>query len=104
MQTDIDTAQQLIAILQDRSISWAERDDAAIDLANFDLDFVLSALVEIAQDQTEDELILASCGESIAEILLRRNLRHVELIQQLSIPARNEAKALIKVKSPNWIS
>ena len=89
----------LIEILLDSNASLAERDDAAIDLSNFDEDAVLVALIEVGTNEQEDEVLLASCGESIAEIILKRKIKPGDILQKLAIPAQNEAKALIEAKS-----
>lgn len=86
----------LIEILLDDNISLAERDDAAIDLSNFDEDSALNALIEVAKNNKEDEVLLASCGESIAKILLRHNIKLNRILQQLTEPARKEAESLIE--------
>ena len=65
---DLQRHKALKKILLDRKASLAERDDAAIDLGDFDDPEALDALMEIAVDPQEEDIILASCGESIALI------------------------------------
>ena len=91
----------LIDILLNKTISLAERDDAAIDLAEFDEDIVISTLIKVAQDHLENYILLSSCGTSFAEIILKRNPTYAEIqaykekIKSFAQPARSEAEALI---------
>jgi hypothetical protein len=62
----------LLELLLDRSQSIAARDDAAMDLAEFDSDATLQGLISAASNESEEAIILASCGESIAQIMIRR--------------------------------
>ena len=59
----------LIFVLRDIGAPVGDRDDAAMDLAEFDA--ALPVLVEIALRPGEDEMLVDSCGESIAEIWQR---------------------------------
>lgn len=85
----------LIQVLQDKSIDLGVRDDAAMDLGAYDEPRVLDALVQVAVDKDEDELILWSCGESIKDIWLRRGdysrkVINAELLNKLTPAARQE--------------
>ncbi len=62
---------ELIAVLTDKTIDIAMRDDAAMDLGLYDEPRALEALIEIAKNHEQHEMILDSCGESIADIWLR---------------------------------
>lgn len=64
--------ENLIRILQDKSIDLRVRDDAAMDLGAYDESQVLEALVQTATDLKENDMILDSCGTSIMEIWGRR--------------------------------
>jgi hypothetical protein len=61
----------LVAILLDRTARIDERDDAAMYLGRSNDDAALSALLNVASDPGEDELVLASSGESLAQIFVR---------------------------------
>jgi hypothetical protein len=61
--------QGLISVLRDLDAPLDARDDAALDLGDFDE--ALPVLIEIAVRPGEDEMIMDSCGESIAEIWQR---------------------------------
>lgn len=61
----------LVAVLLDRSARIDERDDAAMYLARSNDDAAVAALLGIASDPDEDELLRASSGESLAQIFVR---------------------------------
>jgi HEAT repeat protein len=58
--------------LQGKSIDLGVRHDAAMDLGDYDEPRVLEALIQIATDVDENEMILDSCGSSIIEIGVRK--------------------------------
>lgn len=62
---------KLIEILLDRSASISERDDAAMDLSAFDSIEVVNALLKVGKDNSVDDIVLSSVGESLAEIWLK---------------------------------
>jgi hypothetical protein len=89
------TPDYLIRILNDKSIDLGVRDDAAMDLGTYDEPEVLDALIQVAVDVNEDELILWSCGESIKDIWLRKGsyssqMINAELLKKLAPAARQE--------------
>ena len=61
----------LIETLFDKSAREDERDDAAMDLGSYNDDRALNALTQIGSNPKDDYMILDSCGESIAEIMLQ---------------------------------
>jgi hypothetical protein len=63
----------MVAVLLDRSQDLASRDDIAMDLREFDLPEVEAALVRVASDPAEDEMIVDSAGDSLLQIYLRQN-------------------------------
>lgn len=66
------TIDYLIRVLQDKSIDLGVRDDAVMDLGRYDERQVLEALLQVAVDLEENEMILDSCGGSIMEIWARK--------------------------------
>lgn len=87
----------LIEILLDKTASDAERDDAAMDLGfSLNEEAVEVALLTVANDETVDEMIRASCGESLAQIWIAQNQVSREKLALLTGIARDEAMALIK--------
>lgn len=61
----------LVALLQDHQARPDERDDAAMNLAAFDNAEAFEGLLGAACDPGELDLVVASAGESLAEIALR---------------------------------
>lgn len=92
----------LINILLDRSASDAERDDAAIDLGNYNDAEVINILVEISNDLNIEDMIRATCGESLAHIWLRKEEIDYNLLFKLNDISLQEALSLIKIYKPNW--
>jgi hypothetical protein len=85
----------LISVLLDPSARIDERDDAAMDLSAFDSPEALDALVRVATDAAEDAIILDSCGESIAEIWVRKGQIDVEALDRMARPAQHSALAIL---------
>ncbi|TCI23417.1 hypothetical protein [Exiguobacterium sp. SL-9] len=86
-----------IEILLDQMASDAERDDAAIDLGYISEDeAVEAALLTVVQDEKTDEMIRASCGESLAQIWIVQNQVSHEKLALLTGIARDEAMSVIK--------
>lgn len=87
----------LIEILLDKTASDAERDDAAIDLGYISEDEdVEAALLTVANDEEADEMIRASCGESLAQIWIPHNQVSREKLSLLMGVALEEAMSMIK--------
>jgi hypothetical protein len=89
-------AKNLIEILLDPSARADERDDAAIDLSGYDDESVESALALVACDLSVPEIVRASCGESLAEIWIRRGSVNHRLLQELSGASKMEALACLE--------
>ena len=94
----------LSKILLDRTAPLSDRDDAAIDLACFDDQEAFQALLQIATDPSENEMLLASCGESIAEIWVRSGQFDPEVFEKLTGVARSEAQAVLARTRSDWLS
>lgn len=74
----MNNSKELVEILLDDTASDAERDDAAIDLGFISNDqLVQTALLTIANNVDIDEMIRASCGESLAQIWIKNNEFHL---------------------------
>lgn len=82
--SESDRCPSLIVILLDKSARWDERDDAAMDLADFDEPEALEALLRVAGDPTEGEVLLETVGDAIAEILGRHPDRVIEHPERLA--------------------
>ena len=75
--------QGLIEVLLDATASEADRDDAAMDLAAYDEPEVEDALIHVSADASTPNLIAASCGESLAEIWLRKKTLNLDALKLL---------------------
>ncbi|ABM20276.1 hypothetical protein SAMN04487868_11648 [Marinobacter salarius] len=89
-------SENLISVLLDPSARTDERDDAAMDLSRHDSEAVESALALIACDQKVPETVRASCGESLAEIWIRRGQVNHQVLAALSGASKNEALARLR--------
>lgn len=98
-----DRVDLLIQILLDRSADLSDRDDAAIDLGEFDDDRAIMALINVAKDLEENQTILASCGESIAQIWLRTGRFDRQAFDALAPSARAEVEGLMRKQRPQWL-
>ena len=90
MISDVSDWEKLVRVLLDKSARVDERDDAATDLGFHANLGVLAVLLTVAKNPDEDEMVLASAGKSIAEIILHLELPH-ELANGLLGAARIEA-------------
>ena len=86
----------LISVLLDPNADVSSRDDAAMDLAAFDIQDVETALAIAACDLTVDEIIRVSCGESLAEIWLARGHVNTRVLSKLSDAAKAAAFSLLR--------
>lgn len=78
----------LINTLLDYSAREDERDDAAMDLGEFDDDRALNALSQVASNPNEKDLVLNSCGESIAEILVKKGQYNQGILNKIAPTAQ----------------
>lgn len=62
----------LAEVLLDKAAEFGDRDDAAMDLADFDDPAAEVALTKVVQDLSEDPDIADRAGESLAEIWNRK--------------------------------
>jgi HEAT repeat protein len=96
----------LIDVLKDRSADISERDDAAMDLGVIGTEHAFYDLVDVASDSNESEVILQSCGESIAEIYCRiANKLKTKADQKLPISsiAYDEAVGFLSAERPDYL-
>ncbi len=84
----------LIGLLNDESARPDERDDAAIDLGKSDDPVSLEALITFARSSDQDDKLIGSCGESIAQIWERQgSVYDPVLVESLAAPAAREVRA-----------
>ena len=96
--------ENLVNLLLNKRASIADRDDAAMDLFEYDDDFALDSLIKVAKNKNEDSIILNSCGESIASIWIKRNEFDKNSYKSLSKEAQNGVFYVIKNDKPDWIN
>ena len=83
----------LIGLLNDESARPDERDDAAIDLGKSDDPVALEALITFARRSDQDDMLIGSCGESIAQIWERQGaIYDPVLVESLAAPAAREVR------------
>jgi hypothetical protein len=63
----------MVQYLLNKSNDLGGRDDCAMDLYVSDLPEVEAALVTVASDPSEEEIVVDSAGESLAQIYKRQN-------------------------------
>jgi len=96
--------QYLIKFLLDQTVDLGARDDCAMDLADFNDEEALQALYKCASDPNEDNIIQSSCGESLAEIMVRNSLLNRKYITGLSAHAFDELKSYFAKNKPEWFN
>lgn len=93
--------EKLIEILVDESASDAERDDAAMDLSEYNHTVVKNLLITSNHDLVDD-MIKASCGESLATILIKNDRFEKEIYKQLKGIAKTEFESYMSSKRKDW--
>ncbi len=76
-------SQSLISVLLDKGLPFGDRDDAAMDLVSFDQEEAEAALLSIVLDQSEDEDLIDSAGESLSGIWKRKGKKSGELVSRM---------------------
>ncbi|MBH5318328.1 hypothetical protein I6N90_10960 [Paenibacillus sp. GSMTC-2017] len=93
----------LIEILLDPISSDAEKDDAVIALGNnFEDEEIIDILIELSNSMKFNDMIAASCGESLGHIWLRKKEINFEKLSYLEGITLNEVLSLIKVQRLDW--
>jgi hypothetical protein len=94
---------RLINLLRDKTARIDERDDAAIDLGTSDDPKALDALLEVACDPTENEMIVGSSGESIADIVVRNGRFDLTWLDGFAPAAKRELRARLAAERPDLL-
>lgn len=95
--------ERLLEILTDPTASDAEKDDAVIELGeNFQDAETVDILIKVANESNSDEMIKASCGESIGQIWLSTQQISYDKLSYLNGIALTEVLSLIKEQRPDW--
>lgn len=93
----------LIAVLFASNAREDEKDDAALDLRRYPDERALQALIKAGSNPSEDSMVLDTCGESIASILVHRDECRMDIIERLDPIARRSAYDYIMVEKPTWL-
>jgi hypothetical protein len=93
----------LISVLLNTDARLDERDDAAMDLAEFDGAEVLGALVAVASTAGEDPLLLDTCGASIGEIWARQGVVDAAVVARVRAEARAILLANLQALAPGLL-
>jgi|ERR1700722_12790756 len=100
----MDKVDLLVEVLLDVNARIDERDDAAMDLGEeFDDEVVLNALIQVAIDPGEIDMILNSCGESIGKIWIKKNYFDEKIYKNLTKDARDGIYCVVKYRKPAWV-
>jgi hypothetical protein len=94
----------LIEVLLNENAEFGDRDDAAMNLAEYDDSFVESALFKIAGSDLADVDLADRCGESLAEIWCRKSRINKDIYYGLNSISRTIAEKTIKVFCPNLLN
>lgn len=92
---------RLIRVLLDLTAEEGDRDDAAMDLGAFDAEEVEEALGHVACDHSTDMNVADSCGQSLAEIWIRRGSITQSILVNLAPSSLNTALGVLKENSPH---
>ncbi len=94
----------LISVLLDITAEFGDRDDAAMDLSDYDEPEAEEALSKVALDESTDTHLAERCSESLAEIWCRKERVNMDVLGKLRGNALHMAISLIQVKKPEWKS
>lgn len=94
--------ERLIEILLDERALDAERDDAAMKLSDYNHEAVIKALIVIINDNYTDEMIKASCGESLAMIFIQKDRFEEQIYKELKGIAKTEFDSFICSQKREW--
>ena len=73
----------LISVLLDRSAPAGDRDDAAMDLYEYDEPEVEEALLSVVLDHADEEIVIESAGESLYQIWQRKGKHDASLVTSM---------------------
>lgn len=99
----MDKIDNISEILLDQTATESERDDAAMDLGQYDDDRALKTLLFVGSNLNDDPVVMSSCGESIAAIWIRRDKFDSKSYNTLNETAKDSLGFIIKNDKPEWI-
>ena len=94
----------LVELLRDTHAEYGDRDDAAMELGAFDNPEVEEALAAVAADPQSDSELADPCGESLAQIWIRKGTVNPGIWERLQPAARDVAEALLKSQRPDLLA
>jgi hypothetical protein len=99
-----DKIQLLVDIILDPNAADHEKDDAALDLAEFNDDHALNALIKASQNPSKTDLFaLDNYGETIGKIWVKRNFFDKEIYNSLHSDAKWGIYCILQYRKPKWI-
>ncbi len=99
-----DRIQLLVDIILDPNAKDHEKDDAAMDLAEYDDDRALQALIQVSQNPTkEDQSALDVYGETIGIYWVKRNFFPLKIYLSLKGTVRSGICNVLETKKPEWV-
>ena len=99
-----DRVKLLVDLILDPNAADHEKDDAAMDLAEFNDDRALNALIKASQAPCKaDQFALDNYGETIGTIWLRRNHFDKDVYYSLRSRARAGIYHILQNDKPEWI-
>ncbi|MRN56933.1 hypothetical protein [Paenibacillus monticola] len=92
----------LINIMQDKDENDAIRDDAIIDLYKFNNECVIKALIKESLDENNNDMLRASCGETLGQIWIENDNIDFETLIKLKGNTLDEVIGQIKHNREDW--
>jgi|SRR5918992_846519 hypothetical protein len=92
----------LIGVLLDAGAEFGDRDDAALDLGEFDEPEAEAALLAVAADPATDLALAEMCVESLAEIWARKGELNLAGLRTLKGEVLSAALQLVEASQPRW--
>ena len=92
----------LISVLLDRNAPFGDRHDAAMDLGAFETPESENALISIVSDRTEDDDLVETAAESLAEIWVHTRRFDRDVLARLPDAANPIVFAVLDGRWPEW--
>lgn len=92
----------LIGVLLKTDAEFGDRDDAAMDLGEFDEPEAEEALLTVAEDPATDPMLAESCAESLGEVWARRETLNVSKLRRLTGEPLTMVLRQLERARPQW--
>ncbi len=93
----------LVKTLLNLTIDEGVRDDAAMDLEEYDDPAAIKALIKVALDENDDWMVQNSCGESIGGIWVRNGNFDKNCYDRFTQSAKSGVKVVVRSRRPEWL-